>query len=319
MREAYGTRARDTDWMNGYYPYHEMDTYLGLTGLALAVIGAGGPGLRDRWTGFWVLLAAIGSVLMLGKYTFLFDVANQIPVVGSSREPVRFHLWVSLAVAALAAVGVERLARLGLIRFRPALTLVAALIAASIPVLVYLYTPVWTEPNKWNTAYHLARYRWLGQELRGAAGRDAVLILLGLAAAWWVSRTSGPRLRATLVWLFPLLVLADLMSAHAHDVPTVSPVYWTSPPETVRRLKADPGFIRVYGDGDKHSGEPGYASEWVDYLSARDALDWSLPAAWGLASSKGETPMIARRLLDYFDHVRLGTGRLDIESVSHVV
>ena len=118
MREAYGTRARDTDWMNGYYPYHEMDTYLGLMGLALAVIGAGGPGLRDRWTGFWFLLAAIGGVLMLGKYTFLFDFANQIPVVGSSREPVRFHLWVSLAVAALAAVGVERLARPGFVRLR---------------------------------------------------------------------------------------------------------------------------------------------------------------------------------------------------------
>ena len=42
VREAYGTRARDTDWMNGFYPYHEMDTYLGLMGLALAVIGAGG-------------------------------------------------------------------------------------------------------------------------------------------------------------------------------------------------------------------------------------------------------------------------------------
>ena len=108
------------------------------------------------------------------------------------------------------------------------------------------------------------------------------------------------------------------MSAHAQDVPTVKPAYWTSPPETVRRLKADPGFIRVFGDGDKHSGEPGYAFEPID-LSVRDALDWSLPAAWGLASSKGETPMIARRLLDYFDHVKIGTGRLDIESVSHVV
>ena len=77
MREAYGTRARDTDWMNGFYPYHEMDTYLGLIALALAVIGAGGPGLRDRWTSFWVLLAGIGGVLMLGKFTFLFDLREQ--------------------------------------------------------------------------------------------------------------------------------------------------------------------------------------------------------------------------------------------------
>ena len=317
IREAYGTRARDTDWMHGYYPYHEMDTYLGLMGLALAVIGAGGPGLRDRWTGFWFLLAAIGGVLMLGKYTFLFDFVNQIPVVGSSREPVRFHLWVSLAVAALAAVGVERLARPGFVRLRWALILIAALIAISIPVLLYLYAPVWTEPNKWNDAYHHARYRWLGQELRRAAGRDTMLILLGSAAAWLARRMCQTVRRGAMAWVFPILVMADLMSAHAQDVPTVSPAYWTSPPETVRRLKADPGFIRVFGKGDKHSGEPGYASETLDFLPARDPLDWSLPAAWGLASSKGETPMFARRLLDYFDHVKV--GRYDIESVSHMV
>ena len=41
VREAYGTRARDTDWMDGFYPYHEMNTYLGLIAIVLAVVGAG--------------------------------------------------------------------------------------------------------------------------------------------------------------------------------------------------------------------------------------------------------------------------------------
>ena len=27
VREAYGTRARDTDWLDGFYPYHEMNAY----------------------------------------------------------------------------------------------------------------------------------------------------------------------------------------------------------------------------------------------------------------------------------------------------
>ena len=39
IREAYGTRARDTDWMDGFYPYHEMNTYVGLD--------------RDRAGGRW--------------------------------------------------------------------------------------------------------------------------------------------------------------------------------------------------------------------------------------------------------------------------
>ena len=116
---------------------------------------------------------------------------------------------------------------------------------------------------------------------------------------------------------FPSWSWSIWSAAHARDAPTVSPAYWTSPPETATVLKADPSFIRVFGIADKHSGEPGYASEPIDFLPARDPLDWSLPAAWGLSGSAGKTPMISRRLLDYFDHVR--SGRLDIESVSHVV
>ena len=54
IREAYGTRARDTDWPDGFYPYHEMNAYMGLIAMALAVIGAGGPARRDRWANFWV-------------------------------------------------------------------------------------------------------------------------------------------------------------------------------------------------------------------------------------------------------------------------
>ena len=37
VREAYGTRARDTDWMDGFYPYHEMNTYMGL----IAIVAGG--------------------------------------------------------------------------------------------------------------------------------------------------------------------------------------------------------------------------------------------------------------------------------------
>ena len=146
VREAYGTRARDTDWMDGYYPYLEMDTYLGAIALGLAVVG--GAAYRDRWVGFWVLLAALGGLLMLGRYTFLFDLAHRVPVLGSSRIPVRFHLWVTLAVAALAAVGVDRLARPGPgpAPRRPSSPSLA-LAALSAPILVYVYAPVWTEPT----------------------------------------------------------------------------------------------------------------------------------------------------------------------------
>ena len=61
--------------MDGFYPYHEMNAYLGLIAMALAVVGAGGRRARPLG-GFWVILVGLGAILMLGKFTFLFDQAT---------------------------------------------------------------------------------------------------------------------------------------------------------------------------------------------------------------------------------------------------
>ena len=129
---------------------------------------------------------------------------------------------------------------------------------------------------------------------------------------------SAPRRAAAL----PLLVIADLLGAHWYEVPTVDHRYWTVPPETVGRIRSDPGFIRVFGIADKHPGEPGYASEEIDFLGVRDPLDWSLPLAWDLPTSKGNTPMYSRRLLDFGDPTgkrRSYAWRKDLEGDTHIV
>jgi hypothetical protein len=320
VREAYGTRARDTDWLDGFYPYHEMNAYMGLIAMALAVIGAGGPARRDRWTNFWVILIGLAAVLMLGKFTFLYDRANQIPVLGSSREPVRFSIWVALGVAALAAVGVERLSRPGAVPFRGGLILCGVLVVLSIPIMIYLYTPVWTDPKRWVEPYHLDRYRWLGRELILSVVRTALLAAL----AWWVARaaarTTDFRRRSRWAALLPLLVMADLLGAHWYDVPTVPPDYWTEPPVTAKKIRSDPAFIRVFGLADKSAGEPGYASETIDFRRVRDPLDWSLPLVWHLPTSKGTTPMYSRRLFDFGDPLganRSFPWRFELEGDTH--
>ncbi|HEX8199426.1 MAG TPA: hypothetical protein VF590_02985, partial [Isosphaeraceae bacterium] len=315
VREAYGTRARDTDWMDGFYPYHEMNAYLGVVGLALAVVGA--AAYRDRWVGFWVLTAGVGGVLMLGRFTLLFDAAPRVPILGSSRIPVRYHLWVSRAVAALAAVGVDRLARPGRVRLRGAVALIVGLVVASLPILALVYTPAWTEARRWATSYHLARYRWLGRELAGAAGRTALIALLAWVIATWAARTPWPRRRAALAALLPLLMIADLLGAHWFDVPTIDPAYWTEPPLSARFIRADPARGRVFGLARFSAGEPGYASRRIDFFEARDTLAWSLPPVWGLDSATGETPIIPRRMVRYTDNAVVGQGRFDVEGVTH--
>ncbi|MEO6810025.1 MAG: YfhO family protein, partial [Isosphaeraceae bacterium] len=317
VREAYGTRARDTDWMDGFYPYHEMNAYLGVIALALAVIGA--AGYRDRWVGFWLALAGVGGLFMLGRYTFLFDYMHRFPALGRGRIPVRYHLWVALAVSALAAVGVDRLSRPGLVRLRGALVVLSVMILASIPILIYVYAPVWTEPGRWTSRYHQARYHWLSIELAVASARTGLLALIALTVARLTLRQGQAKRRQQLAAVLPVLIMADLLGAHWQDAPTVSPTYWTRPPASVRRLLADPETVRIFGLGDRSAGEPGYASEPVEFFSARDTLAWSLPAAWGLSSSTGATPILSKRLVRY-DQAAIRAGvRFEIEGVTHLL
>ncbi len=321
MREAYGTRAKDTQWMNGYYPYHEMNAYMGLTAMGLAVVGAGGIGRRDRWVNFWVLLVGIGSILMLGKFTVLFDFAHKIPIAGSSREPVRLHLWVSLGVAALAAVGVERLGRLGDVSLRGWLILAGVLVVASVPIMVYIYAPIWTGPDIWNLQYHRAKYGWLGRELTLGGIRTAVIAVFGYAIARAAARARSLKWRAWWAGLLPLVVIVDLLGAHWFDVPTVDPRYWTVQPESARMLKKDPSLTRIFAIGDKSSGEPGYESErgGINFMPVRDPLDWSLPPVWHVPSSRGNTPMIPKRIDTFANATEKGSWRHDLESDSHIV
>ncbi|WP_435009198.1 YfhO family protein [Tundrisphaera lichenicola] len=317
VREAYGTLARDTDWPDGYYPYHEMNAYLGLIGMALAFVGAGA--CRDRWVASWIVLGGLGAVFMLGRFTALFDHMNLVPVVGSSRIPVRYHLWVSLAVAALASVGVDRLASPGRFRLRSTAAFVLAMLAGSIVIATYVYFPAWTDSRRWTTPEHLEHFRWLGREVAIGVGRT---LGLGLAAWWLIARAAkevAARRRAWLIAPIPLLVMLDLLGSHVADVPTIDPSYWTIPPESARRIKADPSTIRVFGAAEKSAAEPGFASRPVDFFEVRDTLAWSLPPIWGLSSAMGHTPIYPRRMLIFHDHANPVLARYEVEGVTHLV
>lgn len=317
VREAYGTRARDTDWMDGFYPYQEMDVALSLLGLGLAVLGL--RSYRDRWVGYWPLLGGIGLLLMLGRFTILFDPMAYIPIIGSGRIPVRYHLWVALAVAALAAIGVDDLTRGRTVRVRGMLIFWLIALTCAIGIMAYAYAPIWTDPGRWPSTYHRHRTQWLATELALATLRSIGLALVGLWLASGACRMGAGRRRSVWVGLLPLLVLADLMGAHWAEVPTIDPSYWTVPPASARLLKADPECARVFGLGYYSAGEPGYASKPVDFFAARDTLAWSLAPVWGLRSSGRITPIVPTRMVRYDEAANDAGVRFDLEGVTHIL
>ncbi len=318
MREAYGTRARDTDWMDGFYPFLEMNTYVGLIGLGLAIVGLGAT--RDRWVVFWPILGALSVLLMLGRFTFLMDVFPYIPFVNTGRVPVRYHLWFALAVSALAAVGVDRLARVdcGRIGFRGVFATLTALVAISTLTMAYVYQTAWTERSRWPLKYHADRYDWLRSDLLWGCARTFGLAILAGMLAKFAAISTRARTRHSLAALLAGLLAIDLLWAHAHDVPVIDPSYWTSTPKTAEWLLQQPDLGRVFGESVYASGEPGYASERVDFMAVRELLAWSLPPVWGLSSTGGETPIIPRRRLKFTDHED-ALARFDIEGLRYVL
>lgn len=168
-------------------------------------------------------------------------------------------------------------------------------------------------------AYHEVRARWLGREFFRGAIRTLVVAMAGIVSLVVAARTASSRIRGLACSTLPLIVIVDLFSAHWLDVPLIEPSYWTDPPLSARILKSDPTLIRLYGESMLESGEPGYASEPIDFMAIRDALDWSLPPVWGLSSSSGETPLFPNRMHEYREHTRIGKGRFDVEGVSHLL
>ncbi len=110
--ELWGNPISDADlpwlYLEGREPYLLLSVFLGLAPLALALVA-----VLARWnraTRFWTLVAAVSLLLALGRFTPLSYVFYYvIPVFRIVRFPVKLLLPATLAVAQLAALGVEYL------------------------------------------------------------------------------------------------------------------------------------------------------------------------------------------------------------------
>ena len=195
--------------------------------------------------------------------------------------------------------------------------LLGGLLIASLLILYPTYRPALAESWRWPQKEHAAKFSWITREVALASVRNLSLVLATLFVASRAVRSSRPRRRSLWAAVLPILSIADMAMAHANDVPTVDPSYWTVPPKSVARLHRDPSLIRIYGEGTYSSGEPGHASRPIDFMVVRETIAWSLPAAWDIPSSGGETPILSRR------RFRFGEwkipARYAIEGVSHAL
>ena len=116
---------------------------IGIIGLGLACWSMIANPLSYRRQGIWMLLAAAGMALALGRYNPLYLLLGELPGFNLFRVPARFLALLSLALALLAGIGIESLGRggaLGPSRKRQALA-VAGIIAGLILLARFVLQP----------------------------------------------------------------------------------------------------------------------------------------------------------------------------------
>lgn len=90
--------------------FGEYIGYVGVIGLGLALWAALSRPLADRRRWTWLLLAAVGLGLALGRYNPLYWLLAELPPFNLFRAPARFLSLFSLGAAMLAGLGIESLA-----------------------------------------------------------------------------------------------------------------------------------------------------------------------------------------------------------------
>lgn len=216
--------------------------YLGIFPLILAFLAI--LLVRGRRVRIFVVLAVVAFLLALGGESIIHGWAYWLlPGFGQLRAPARFVLLVGFALAALAAIGLDRLlspldrprrrlldsAWRGLLWFAGAVAVAGGL---------WAYLVIFQSQDRDPVLF------W--RVSMAGSGVVFALLLLGAALAWLSARRSGRVKRRTLAWLAVGLIFLDLASIGAYtDLSDEPPTSGYDHPRAVEFLQGQPGFFRI--------------------------------------------------------------------------
>ena len=300
-------------------PWHlcEMLGYVGLVTLALAAMAVWRlwrkprvePGARNSEPGpenaepaphvfvrLWTIFALAAAVWALGYYLPTFYLIHKIPLFGSVRCPARMLLVIDFALATLAAIGLDHLARRGAPRLsstlrRWVLIYLPTCMAASLGLLAMAYW-LFRRFDCWFllTTPPSGRPPWKLMEQAVRLASPAVfvpIVLLVLTAATVLFFLRQPSRRG---WLLVPLLLVDLFFiARFVDVPALDKPW----PDPARSPAAE--FLRglaARGEGGNQEGH-GQDARATRGRDARDTHGRDAHATfrvWGLGRSYNDRP-----------------------------
>ena len=229
---------------------------------------------RDGQVGFFAVLALVGLVLALGKYTAIFSFFYQIPGFSLFRIPTRFLLWFAVGASVLCGLGLDQVLRRE--RPRPANGWLLAVVlgVASVGLLWASGVALFGDGSE-RYIYHL---RGDGLRLVGA-------LIIG---AWLLGR----RARRAAAWAAPVVIFAELYSFGADFNGTIEPTAYTETPATAREILADhttavpPRIVSLVNERNSpFDWHGGWAYDLESYRRYNETLRMYSGGLYGLANA----------------------------------
>jgi len=239
-----------------YHHNYEATAYVPLLAVLFAVVAilaACFSPQTHRRTFFWLLIAVISMLLMMGDHTPLYRLAFRIPVLNLFRIPWRHAYEWTLAVSVLAAFGWDVAANFlkpmtETLRSRlVGVALILLTIAASFALIKLANKPVDAGQTFWPVGLSeptllkaklaltalLAASAWFGLKLVKSPWRTALLVVVIVMACYWEQRLMG------LNWWMP----QNRTAAYFNSISPPSVFLKQFPPEQNRIYTSlGPGF-----------------------------------------------------------------------------
>ena len=271
---------------------------------------------RTRWTAWLWGAAALSLLLSLGKFSPLHRLLFEwVPGFATIRYPIRFLLAGQMALALLAAIGLDRLLRLPAVDgFRSrAGTKMLGMVLPVIPVLaamggIAVFSAGYIAPRLGLGTRSGEIIPQLERVIRDGLLRGGALLLGALVLAWlFRARKLG---KTPCAWAVCALVVLDLLAANRNVDPRQGPGYYRADLQLVSFLQAQGTGHRV----QRTDRPPGLRIRFPDasvswgYAWDRETLSRSTPSEFGIRMGYGRST----------DHLDLSTHEESIQRMDAV-
>ena len=273
---------------SGLLPYFghdnqtELTGYVGLLSLMLAVLGLIATRIDTKKKSislFWLCVALLAFLLVLGDATPLARLVYHLPILSSFRVPSRHFMEFTFAASVLAGLGVAAIVKqqVSTILLRKTILVAAAALLASL-ILLFLNQSYMAARAAQNGISQLSLLPWANR----AVSAPLIIFLIAIAVVCYWHRQPASTMRSALLLLVLVLDLGSFGFFYQWRYFSLS-----------RNALSAPRFAAAYKDSLKASNQR--LMSYRGYRGNVDEMPAGLTRLWGMPNASGYNALILKR------------------------